>query len=213
MEGLARAGVGKIRLVDFDEIRETNINRQILALRSTLGRAKADVAAERVRDINPAIRAEARREFAGADTMPALLENVDLVIDAVDSVTPKVDVVEAGARAGIPVYSSLGAATRRDADAVRFGYLFESKGCPLGSQIRKRLRRRGITEGDLWCVYSDEDRNKEAIREPEPDDGAGETDEYIRGRRRSILGSMPTVTALFGLRLAHEATLRLAGIL
>jgi tRNA A37 threonylcarbamoyladenosine dehydratase len=210
VEGLARAGVGMVRLVDFDVIRESNINRQLLALRSTLGRPKADVAAGRVLDINPDIRVDVRREFADAGAMPSLLDGVDILIDAVDSLTPKIDIIHAGAIAGTPVYSSLGAATRLDADALRFGPLFSAKGCPLGRLVRKRLRRRGIEGGDLWCVFSGESRNLDAVRDPEEEqpDGAGE---YRRGRRRTVLGSLPTVTGLFGLRLAHEATLRLAG--
>lgn len=211
LEGLARAGAGAVRLVDFDAIRESNINRQLLALRSTLGRPKVDVAAERALDINPDIRVDACREFADAASMPALLEGVDMLIDAVDSLTPKVDVIQAGAIAGIPVYSSLGAATRLDADAIRFGPLFSAKGCPLGRLVRKRLRRRGIDGGDLWCVFSEEGRNRAAVRAPE-EERQDDIAECRRGRRRTVLGSLPGVTGLFGLRLAHEATLRLAGM-
>jgi tRNA A37 threonylcarbamoyladenosine dehydratase len=103
VEGLARAGVGQLRLVDFDAIKASNINRQILALRSTVGRMKAEVAAERVLDINPDARVDIRPVFASADTVPALLSGADLLIDAVDSLTPKIDRLPAGRRAGVPV--------------------------------------------------------------------------------------------------------------
>lgn len=207
VEGLARAGVGGLRLVDFDVIRESNINRQVFALRSTLGRLKAEVAAERVLDINPDAKVETCVDFASAGSMAALLSGVDVLVDAVDSLTPKVDIIQAGALAGVPVYSALGAATRLDAGAVAFGPLFSAKGCPLGRLVRKRLRRRGIADGDLWCVFSDEDRNLSAVREPEDNP---EEAEYSRGRARKVLGSLPGITGLFGLRLAHEVVLRLA---
>ncbi len=204
VEGLARAGVGFLRLVDFDVFQASNLNRQLYALRSTLGRPKAEVAAERVLDINPAASVEAKVAFAHADTLPELLSGgPDLVVDAVDSLSPKVEILAAGAALGVPVFSALGAATRREADRVRFGPILEAKGCPLGRLIRKRLRRREI-EGDWWCVYSDEERNLDAVRAPEPEEGG-----YKRGRERKVLGSLPTMTGLFGLRLAHEAILRL----
>lgn len=207
VEGLARSGVGWFRVVDFDVVQSSNLNRQLYAVHSTLGRPKAEVAADRIRDINPAAAVEAKRLFAHRETLPELLaDKPDLVIDAVDSLAPKVEIIAAAAGAGIPVFSALGAATRLDADAIRFGPLMRARGCPLGRLVRKRLRKRGIEDGELWCVYSEEERNLEAIREPEAD---GDT--YERGRPRSVLGSMSTVTGLFGLRLAHEAALRLAG--
>lgn len=207
VEGLARAGVGTFRLIDFDAVKESNINRQLYATRSTLGRFKADLAAERVLDVNQTARVEAVREFAHADTLPDLLSGKpDLVIDAIDSLAPKAELIACAAGQGVPVFSALGAATRLDADAVRFGRLFEAKGCPLGRLLRKRLRRRGV-EGDLWCVYSEEPRNLDAVRESGEEAG----DEYRRGRTRDVLGSISTMTGIFGLRLAHEAILRLSG--
>lgn len=206
VEGLARSGVGCLRVVDFDAFKESNLNRQLLALHRTMGRSKAEVAAERIRDINPDCIVEARQEFADAAAMNALLRDMDILVDAVDSLAPKTEIIQAGLAAGVPVYSALGAATRVDADAIRFGPLFSARGCPLGRLVRKRLRRRGVTGGDLWCVYSDEERNLDAVRDP----GEEEEGEFRRGRRRALLGSLPTVTGMFGLRLAHEVILRLA---
>lgn len=206
VEGLARAGVGMLRLVDFDVFRESNLNRQLYAVRSTLGRFKAEVAADRALDINPAARVEKMVEFAHADTLPGLLAGgPDLVVDAVDSLNPKAEIIAAASVLGTPVFSALGAATRRDADAIRFGPLFSAKGCPLGRLVRKRLRRRGIDGGDLWCVYSEEPRNLEAVLEGDEKD-----EDYKRGRVRDVMGSLSTMTGMFGLRLAHEAVLRLA---
>ncbi|MCD8140741.1 MAG: ThiF family adenylyltransferase [Planctomycetaceae bacterium] len=209
VEGLARAGVGALRLIDFDVFKDSNRNRQLLALRSTMGRSKAEVTAERVLDINPAATVEPVRAFAHDDTLDDLLAGTpDLVIDAVDSLNPKVAIIARAAEKGIPVLSALGAATRRDAGAITYGKLFAASGCPLGRLVRKRLRRRGIVDGDLWCVYSREERDVEAVREPEADPG-DEGRLYNSGRARRVLGSVSTITGMFGLRLAHEAILRL----
>lgn len=205
VEGLVRSGIGFLRLVDFDLIKPTNRNRQLYSLESTNGLAKTEVAAARAKDINPDIAIETRAEFAHAETLPRLLDGQpDLVIDAIDSLAPKTELIAAAAQLGMPVFSALGAATRQNADAIRFAPLFDAVGCPLGRLIRKRLRRRGV-EGDLWCVYSSEPRNSAAVAEPEDEEG-----EYKRGRSRTVLGSMATITGMYGLRLAHEAVLRLS---
>ncbi len=211
VEGLARAGVGWLRLADFDEIKPSNRNRQLYALTSTLGRPKVDVALERVLDINPACRVEAVRCFASAETAPSLLEDgVEVLVDAIDSLNPKVDLIEAGVARGVPVYSALGAATRTVLADVAFANLFETAACPLGRLVRKRLRRRGICEGDIHCVYSRELRNPAASRRRDGDDPEGGWSEYRRGRHRSVLGSLGTMTGVFGLWLAHACILRLA---
>ncbi len=211
LEGLVRSGVGTVRLVDFDTVKDSNRNRQLLALSSTVGQVKTDLAAARARDINPDIVVDERRVFAHADTLPDLLRDIDLVVDAIDSLNPKVETIAAAAGLGIPVYSALGAATRTDASRIRFGPLFEAGGCPLGRLVRKRLRRRGVEAGDLWCVYSDEPRNRAAVLPPD-EEAPGSEDEYKRGRERTVLGSLATITGLFGLRLAHEVILRLSGL-
>ncbi|MCC8191378.1 MAG: tRNA threonylcarbamoyladenosine dehydratase [Planctomycetes bacterium] len=208
VEALARSGVGGLRLVDFDRIQLSNLNRQLFALHSTLGRPKAEVAAERVRDINPAARVTAVRTFVDEESLPGLLaDGPTLVVDAVDSLNPKVAIIAAASRQGIPVFSSLGAATRIDAGQVRFGRLFAARGCPLGRLVRKRLRRRGIADADAWCVYSEEPRNRQAVGAVQAEGGPEH-----RGRFRRTLGSLASMTGLFGLRLAHQVVLRLAGL-
>lgn len=213
VEGLARAGVGTLRLVDFDVIREGNINRQLFALRSTLGVAKVRAAAARIRDINPDCQVEAMETFAHVESLPELLGgNPDIILDAVDSVAPKVEILTAAVRLGLPILSSMGAATRLDPNRIFGGDLFQAKGCPLASAIRKRLRRKAITSG-IWCVYSEEPVRKNAVLPPPTNDHESEEDkEYERGRKRSTLGSLSTVTGIFGLRLAHEAILRLSQV-
>jgi tRNA A37 threonylcarbamoyladenosine dehydratase len=210
VEGLARSGVGWLRLVDFDDIKPSNVNRQLFALRSTLGRPKVEVARERALDINPGCTVEALRRFVSAESMEGILDSgLDILVDAIDSLNPKVDLIEAGLRQGLPVYSALGAATRTDLGEVDFAALFKTSACPLGRLVRKRLRRRGIHDGDIQCVYSKELRNPDAVRERDEDDPEGGWSEHRRGRHRSILGSLSTVTGVFGLRLAHEVILRL----
>ncbi|MDR0362369.1 MAG: tRNA threonylcarbamoyladenosine dehydratase [Planctomycetota bacterium] len=211
VEAPARAGVGAFRLVDFDEIRPSNLNRQIYALHSTIGRKKVDVAKERILDIHPRAAVEAEPVFAHADTLGRLLSgDPDLVIDAVDSLNPKTEIIAASAALGLPIFSAMGAATRLDASRVKFGPLFEASGCPLNRHLKKRLRRHGV-EGDLWCVYSDEAKHPEAVAAAGADAGLEPGDEYERGRKRDTLGSLSSLTGIFGLRLAHEAILRLAG--
>ena len=212
VEGLARAGIGHFHLVDFDVFKPSNLNRQLHALHSTLGRPKAETAAERILDINPAAVVKAETAFAHSDTLDDLLgERPDLVIDAVDSLAPKTEVIAAGASLGLTVFSAMGAATRLNPEAIRFAPIMTAMGCPLVRLVKKRLRRRRI-EGDLWCVYSEEPKNPDAVALPEENGEAEDGEEYSRGRRRSILGSISTITGMFGLRLAHEAILRLAGI-
>ncbi|WP_028585711.1 tRNA threonylcarbamoyladenosine dehydratase [Desulfogranum mediterraneum] len=211
VEGLARAGVGRLRLVDFDTIQPSNINRQILALETTLGRAKAQVAAQRVAVINPACRVEALELFADEATMGAILQPApELLIDAIDSLNPKVQLLSAAHRAGLRVISSMGAALRTDPTKVAWGDIGETWGCPLARRVRKRLRRQGIEEG-ISCVFS-----SEAVcfnyRDPEKEAASSGGNPYDgRGRQRRVLGSLPTLTGIFGLTIANQAILELSG--
>lgn len=207
VEALARAGVGRLRLVDFDTIKPSNMNRHILALRSTIGRSKAELAAERVRDINPACEVEALRTFAAEESLDAILEpRPGLVIDAIDSMNPKTQLLAACYRRKIPVISSMGAATRVNPFAIRTADLFDTRFCPLARRLRTTLKKEGVGRG-IMCVFSEEERNVRAV---DPSNKAGE-DEYKRGRPRSKLGSLPTITGIFGLTLAHSALEMLCG--
>ncbi len=202
VEGLARAGVGRLRVVDFDKVSLSNINRQLYALESTLGRPKCEVARDRILDINPDCRVEAVKEFISAATVEGLIgDRPDLVIDAIDSLNPKTELVTAARTAGIPLIACLGAALRSDPTCVRIAPLEQVEGCPLGSKLRKRLRRRGVPM-DFECVYSMEQLPNPlpAIQPPE-----GAEAESGRGRMRSTLGSLPTITGIFGLVAANHA--------
>ncbi len=203
VEGLARAGIGNLRLVDFDKVSISNINRQLLALTSTIGRTKCDVATERVLDINPDCNVEAICEFLDGQSVMDLIGKPDIVIDAIDALNPKVDLLESAVRQEIPIISCLGAALRFDPTMIRVGTIEHVHHCPLGRTVRQRLRRRGVPV-DIACVYSDEPLPKPLPIAPPPEQL---DDDHIisRGRSRNILGSMPTITGMFGLTAANLA--------
>ena len=201
VEALARAGVGYLRLVDCDCIRPSNINRQLYALESTLNKPKTEVARARVLDINPGCTVEAMQVFAAKNTFPQLLAKpLDAIVDAIDSVTPKVELIAAAARCGIPVVSSMGAATRMNPADIRLGDISETDVCPLARFVRKRLRRRGITSG-IRCIFSiEEPRNKGAPVGNEENEKMS----FPQGRNRRPIGSLSYITGIFGLLAAYE---------
>jgi len=210
VEALARAGVGHLRLIDFDLIRPSNTNRQLYALASTMGREKAQVARDRVLDIQPECEVEAMRVFVHTDTMDEVLAGPpDLVIDAIDAVNPKIELLAAAVRRSIPLISSMGAALRTDPTKVRVGRLSNSVGCPLAKRVRVGLRRRGVPL-EFLCVYSAEPVDPKYVGEPDHDLGG---DDAIagRGRPRRVLGSLPTMTGVFGLTAANTALRLLLG--
>lgn len=204
VEALARAGVGRIRVVDFDVVSESNINRQLYALDNTLGMKKTQVAAERVRLINPNCRIEPLDCFIHTDTLAEVLAgNPDLVIDAIDALNPKVELLTAVSQQNIPSISSMGAALRDDFTKIKYGMLGEVHYCPLAAMLRKRLRRRGLSL-DLPCVYSTQPPLRQAVAAP-PQTPSNIPRGDNRGRERNILGSLPTITAIFGLVIANQA--------
>ncbi|MDO4583224.1 MAG: tRNA threonylcarbamoyladenosine dehydratase [Planctomycetia bacterium] len=206
VEGLARAGVGHLRLVDFDVIQPSNINRQLYALESTLGKRKCDVARSRVLDIYPDCQVESLPIFVHNDTMESLFADFepDMTIDAIDALEPKVALMCALQQRHLEAISSLGAALRTDPTQVRISLLRDVHGCPLGRMIKKRMRRRGISRDAMRfvCVHSTEDVSAirtQFLRPPEP----LQPGEFHRGRQRHVLGSFPTLTGIFGLTIAN----------
>ena len=208
VEGLVRSGVGRLRLVDFDMVRASNINRQLYALESTLGRLKTDLARERILDINPACEVDVRNVFIDEQTAAAVLEpRPDVLVDAIDSLNPKVFLLGAAIQAGVPVVSSMGAAKRLDPLAIRVGDLADTRGCSLARLVRKRLRSKyGIRRG-VHCVYS-----IEPVHKTGPADAPvlpPEKELLRRGRPRQPIGSFSCLTGIFGLVAAREAIMRL----
>ena len=199
-EALARAGVGHLALAEFDSVEPSNLNRQLVALRSTVGRQKLEVMGERVRDINPDCRLTLLNRFLLADEMPNLLApGFDYVIDAIDSLNAKVALIAAACELEVPVASSMGAGGRTDPSRICIGDLMSSKGCPLARVVRQRLRRRGVARGVL-TVWSEEPPC--APLPPEPTD---------RGRARAVNGTLSYLPALFGMMLAGAVVHRLLG--
>jgi len=210
VEGLARAGVINLRLVDFDTIQPSNINRQIIALHSTVGQAKVMTARDRIMAINPKCLVEPLEIFAGEETLDTILTpKPDLVIDAIDSLNPKAQLLIAAYHQHISIISSMGAALRTDPAQIKSGDLMDSKDCPLARRLRKRLRKHDVARG-ISCVYSTERVNFDYEMENETN---GEEPSQLcdRGRRRNTLGSLPTLTGIFGLTIANLAIQQLTG--
>lgn len=203
VEGLARAGVGHLRLVDFDSIKTHNINRQIIALEGTIGLKKTAAMAARVRDINPQCRVEALDLFADRDTVAEILSpRPHLLIDAIDSLNPKFELLVAAHEHRISVISSMGAALRTDPSQIKIANILTTKKCPLARRLRKKLRKHGIGT-EITCVYSEEEVNFN-YQAPEAEaEGTNIAEE--RGRQRRVLGSLPTLTGIFGLIIANLA--------
>ncbi|HKL01461.1 MAG TPA: tRNA threonylcarbamoyladenosine dehydratase [Desulfotignum sp.] len=207
-EALARSGVGHLRLVDFDTVEPSNINRQLFALHSTLGQKKADIAKKRVLDINPACRVEICDTFVNADSLAGLLSpDLDVVVDAIDGLNSKVNLLVAARQMDLKVVSSMGAGGRMDVSLIRTGDIADTSICPLARVVRRRLHRRGVFAG-IRCVYSLEKPLPSAVpaacqKTDRPlkdlEKGAG------HGRKRPAIGTVPWIPGIFGLTLAAEA--------
>ncbi|MBL4903420.1 MAG: tRNA threonylcarbamoyladenosine dehydratase [Desulfocapsa sp.] len=206
-EGLARAGVGRLRLVDFDTIQLSNINRQILALDNSIGLPKVEVAKERIQLINPQCQVEALQLFAADETLDEILNpSPNILIDAIDSLNPKVQLLAGAHKRNVTTFSSMGAALRTDPSKIKTGDIMSSTHCPLAKHVRNRLRRQGI-EGGIQCIYSTE-QIEFTYQGPEETSQPASAYEN-RGRKRNVLGSLPTITGIFGLILANEVILQL----
>jgi tRNA A37 threonylcarbamoyladenosine dehydratase len=155
VEALARSGVGTLDLIDDDRVCLTNINRQIYATRKTVGQYKVDVAEERIHDINPEAVVNTYKTFYMPDTADQFdFSQYDYVVDAIDTVTGKLMLVEQAQKANIPIISSMGAGNKLDASAFQVADIYETSVCPLAKVMRQELKKRGIRR--LKVVYSKE---------------------------------------------------------
>ena len=200
VEALARAGVGALDLYDDDTVSESNLNRQLIALHSTVGQPKAEVAAARVRDIAPDCRVRAIRMFylpENADQVD--FRQYDYVVDCIDTVAAKLDIVRRCTELGVPVISAMGTGNKLDPTGFVVTDISKTENCPLARVMRKELRKRGIRH--LKVVYSKEEpRTPLAPVETEPPAGA---DTRPRSSaRRATPGSISFVPAAAGLVLA-----------
>ena len=156
-EMIARAGVGEMTIVDADAVNESNINRQLVALHSTVGRPKAEILAERLRDINPALRLTVLQQYVKDEKTEELLDAAayDYAVDAIDTLSPKVNLIKGALERHIPLVSCMGAGAKTDPTLVEIKDISKSHHCPLAHMLRKRLHKQGIRQG-FWAVFSPE---------------------------------------------------------
>ena len=155
-EALARSGIGKLLLVDFDTVSRSNINRQLCALQSTVGQFKVDVIAERLHDVNPDLEIITRRDIVLPDNIDTFdFASFDYVIDAIDTVSAKIAIAEVCDRLGTPLISSMGTGNKQDPTALRVTDITKTSTCPLARVMRRELKKRGISH--LRVVYSEEE--------------------------------------------------------
>ena len=214
VEALARSGVGALDLIDDDKVCLTNLNRQIIATRSTVGQYKVDVAAQRIHDIDPDIKVTTHRCFFGPETQDQFdFTQYDYVVDAIDTVTGKLEMIEQAYRAGTPIISSMGAGNKMDSTAFEVADIYETSVCPLAKVMRREMKKRGVKK--LKVVYSEE----KSLRPLEdmsiscrtncicPPGAARKCTE-----RRDIPGSVAFVPSVAGLILAGEVIKDLSGV-
>lgn len=195
VEALARCGVGTLELIDHDTVSLTNINRQILATRETVGMDKAEAARLRVKAIDPEIKVIARKQFFGPDTKDDFdFSKYTYVVDAIDTVTGKLALVQAAKEAGVPIISSMGTGNKLDPTAFKIGDLFETSVCPLARIMRKECRKRGIER--LKVLYSLEEPITPELPADDP-----MWQELPEGRN-ALPGSVSFVPAAAGLMIA-----------
>jgi tRNA A37 threonylcarbamoyladenosine dehydratase len=221
-EALVRSGVGRVILVDYDRICVTNVNRQLHAMKGTLGKSKVAVMAERLQLINPDAVIEARGEFYGAETSARLLvPEPDVVIDAIDNVAAKMHLIATCVREKLRIVSAMGAAARLDPTAVRVADLSETKVDPFARDLRRNLRRKhGLDcskRTGVWAVYSEE--TPLPPQELAYDDGAfrcvcpgGMNGVNDCEHKNRVEGSIAFVPSVFGMTMASVAVKLLAGL-
>lgn len=195
VEALVRAGVGFLDLVDHDRVSITNLNRQIIATENTIDQFKVDAFAERIRSINPNCSVKTYKTFFLKENADQFnFPSYDYILDATDTVSAKLQLVEEAQKASVPIISAMGTGNKLDATKLRVGDIYSTSLCPLARVMRKECRKRGIRS--LKVVYSTEEPLTPA-----------KTDEL--SNKRSIPGSTPWVPAVAGLLMAEEVILDL----
>ena len=193
VEALARSGIGALELIDHDTVSVTNINRQILATRATVGMDKVEVARQRVLDIDPGIQVTARKTFFGPDTADSFdFKQYTYVVDAIDTVTGKLALIGAAKQAQVPILCCLGTGNKLDASKFQIADIAKTSVCPLARIMRKECAKRGYKH--VKVLYSTEDPLT-----PLPDSG-----EELPEGRRSLPGSVAFVPSVAGLLIAGE---------
>lgn len=192
-EMICRAGIGQMTIVDADTVQPSNINRQLPALHSTLGRAKAAVLAERFKEINPDLKLTVLAEYLKDERIPELLDsaNFDFVVDAIDTVAPKCYLIYNVLQRRLPIVSSMGAGAKSDITQVRFADLWETYHCGLSKAVRKRLQKMGMKR-KLPVVFSTEQASADAVILVDDEKN-----------KKSTAGTVSYMPAVFGCYLAE----------
>ena len=200
-EMIVRAGVGHIIIMDSDTVSVTNKNRQLLALDSTVGRPKCEVLKARLLDINPELEVTVLQEYLEADMVETVLGGyrVDFIVDAIDTLAPKLALIKYCVDHGIPHVSSMGAGAKYDATKVRLADISKSYNCPLAYIVRKHLRHMGIRRG-FQVVFSEELPDRDAIVECED------------RNKKSQVGTISYLPAVFGCVCAQAAIKGILGL-
>lgn len=192
-EMICRAGVGEMTIIDADTVQPSNINRQLPATHATIGRAKAEVLAERFRDINPEVKLHVKAEYLKDDMIPELLDgsHFDFIVDAIDTVAPKCYLIYHALQRRLPIISSLGAGAKKDITQVRFADLWETYHCGLSKAVRKRLQKLGMKR-HLPVVFSTEQADANAVILVDNEQN-----------KKSTAGTISYMPAVFGCYLAE----------
>ena len=198
-EMICRAGVGRMTIVDADTVQPTNINRQLPALHSTMGREKAEVLAARFKDINPDIQLTVLPVFLKDDNIPELLDaaRYDFVVDAIDTLAPKCYLITEALKRHIKIVSSMGAGAKSDITQIRFADIWDTYHCGLSKAVRKRLQKLGVKR-KLPVVFSTEQADPKAVLLTEDEQN-----------KKSTCGTVSYMPAVFGCYLAEYVIKRL----
>lgn len=200
-EFICRAGVGKMTIIDGDTVDNTNRNRQLPALRSTVGSSKVQYMADRLKDINPEVELIVHEEFIRPERIETILSSKpDYIIDAIDSITPKITFLSLAHASGIPIVSSMGAGGKWDPTKLKVVDISKTYQCPFAQQIRKNLKKKGIYKG-ITTVFSNEKHDKDSIILT---DGSN--------YKKSAYGTISYLPATFGAVVASVVIRRIVGI-
>ena len=200
-EGLVRSGLRKLTIVDSDCVNPSNINRQLMATINSVGEPKVDVLKSRLLEINPKAEIQAiQLQYSKETAEQFRLSDYDYVIDAIDTLKNKVQLISDACSCGAVFYSSLGAALKMDPSRIRTGNFWKVRDCPLGAALRKKLRRtKAIPEVPFTCVYSDELLENRGFKDMDAEELLNEAS---AGGKAVINGTIAPVTAIFGMTLA-----------
>jgi len=200
-EMLARTGVGSMIILDADSVNPSNKNRQLLALESTIGQPKAQLMYDRLMDINPSLKITVIREFLTQDNVDEILSQrpIDYIVDAIDTLSPKIALIQYALKNSIKIVSSMGAGAKTDATKIRIKDISKSFNCPLAYMLRKRLRKVGISKG-FNVVFSEELPNEDAIIAVEEQN------------KKSMVGTISYLPPVFGCICAQAVLEDLLGL-